>query len=276
MFTRSWSVATFTFVLLSCGSETATSPVAPQDPLLQDGGSPRGQANLQVYGTDVVGCWANVSVMHEGVPIHDASVLVNGQEIPAVPWTADGLYSGPLQPELSAGQAVSLEVTSGRSTVTGSGTIPERPVLTSPPMAATLSPGQDIVVTWTIPAEPDYFVVSADWSCGTSCGTGVRFDAARSTRTFTIPASAVPADKDILLRVFAYNDGTLGGDYTPYDPYPGMNIRADSSGVTVSYSSSDALCQGAGYCMDVGASCLASCQCCTGLCLSGKCEWQAP
>lgn len=186
---------------------------------------------LQVFGTDIAAYGATVAVMHAGEAVDDAAVWVNGELIPLAP--TPGHYSGSFANALSPGQTISLEVRTVGSTVTGSGTIPEAPGLTSPLAGATFSPGEDVVVTWTAATEPDYFEVIANWSCGPWCGTGTSFVAAAAARAFTIPASSLPSG-DVEFSVFAYNDGTLGGDYTPYLPYPGMNIRAESQRVTVS------------------------------------------
>ncbi len=238
---RRWFVAAFPFVLavLACGSGQSQSAVPAS--AVEVSGFPGNQAHprLQVYGADIGRTWANVSVLQDGVPVNDASVVVNGEVIPSATAEA-GFYSGPLASALSTGDRVLIEVTRGPSVVTGKGAMPDEPVLTSPSPGATFAPGEDVVVTWTSPVEPeyypDYFVVSATWSCGTGCGTGVRFDVDRAARSFTIPAGALPSGKDVVLRVFAYDDGKLRRNYEPYAPYPGMNIRADSDPVTVTVS----------------------------------------
>ena len=189
-------------------------------------------ARLEVRGQDIGASGASVYVTQNGQGIDDAEVAVNGQVIPAVP-RAGGWYLADFVAPVWAGDPVSLEVTRGGLRVTGLGTLPDAPFLTSPVNGTGLLPGQDVVVTWTSPTDPDYFEVNAHWPCGPSCGTGTSFTVAGSARTFAIPPEALPTGS-IQLSVFAYDDGTLGGDYAPYLPYPGMNIRAESGQVTVS------------------------------------------
>jgi hypothetical protein len=232
---RSGFVAALSIVvaLLACGSETdPRSDAASLEALVGLAPGSPNHPRLEVYGCDIGAGWANVCVRQEGVPVNDASVSVNGQDLPRF-LSEDGAYSGSLPSRLAAGEKVFLEVTRGRSTVFGRGTIPGSPVLTSPAAGTTLASSEDIVVTWTSPSEPDYFTVWAQWSCGAGCGTGKSFDAARTARTLTIPASSLPSGQDVVLTVFAYNDGKLHRNYAPYAPYPGMNIRAESNQVDV-------------------------------------------
>lgn len=187
---------------------------------------------LQVSGNDIVSSWANVSLWRDGVAVADATVVVNGTLIPPVALEA-GRYSGALPAVLPAGEPIVLEVTSGDSRVTGVGKIPYTPVLTAAYTAAAIASDGDIAVTWTSPSDPDYFTVSAEWSCGPSCGAGTGFETAGSARALTIPAASLPSGVEISLIVFAYVDGTFSGDYRPYVPYPGMNIRNESNPVTI-------------------------------------------
>ncbi len=64
-------------------------------------------------------------------------------------------------------------------------------------------------------------------------GPGTGFETAGSARALTIPAASLPSGVEISLIVFAYVDGTFSGDYRPYVPYPGMNIRNESNPVTI-------------------------------------------
>jgi hypothetical protein len=187
---------------------------------------------LQVRGQDMGGYWENIIVARNNTPIDDAVVVVNGQVIPHSP-AARGLYVGTLQAPLSPGDAVVLDVTSGAIQVRGVGMLPHAPVLTAPSSGAVVRQGQDVVVTWASPSDPEYFEVSANWSCGALCGTGTSFGAAGQARTLRIPAGSIPVLGPVDLQVFAYDDGAFSGDYSPYLPYPGMNIRAESNTVTV-------------------------------------------
>ena len=191
------------------------------------------RAVLEVWGRDMGAYDEFVSVQQAGIPLSDATVTVNG-----VPLTyavgsyvgsyEDGYYSGALASVLANGQLITLEVTRGASIVTAIGSIPETPLVTAPQDGATFGVSDDIPVSWTATTDPDRFAVIAEWSCGTGCGTGTRFDVPGAARTFTIRASGIPSGQTIVLQVFAYNDGTFSGDYALHAPYPGMNIRASS------------------------------------------------
>lgn len=191
--------------------------------------------SLQVYGRDMGPYWQNVSILQGGVSVNDAMVRVNGQLMTHPDGGyEDGYYSGHLTNPVSTGGTIVLEVTRATSTVTAIGTVPEPPFLTAPSDGATFSPSDDITVTWTSSTQPDRFFVNAQWSCGTSCGTGTRYPAPGSARTLTIPASSLPPGQSITLSVFAYSDGRFSGDdYEPYAEYPGMNIRGEWNRVTV-------------------------------------------
>jgi hypothetical protein len=209
-------------VLAACGNESPNDlPVGKAHPL------------IRVYGTDMGGVFENVGVLREdGTAIPDAIVEVNGEPLGVS--TVNGLYYyGTLSVARSAGQTIALRVTAEGATVTGTGIVPEEPVLLAPADGATLPPGADVSVSWTSSATPDRFEVWAMWPCGPSCGAGRSFVASGSSRAFTIPGDAIPSG-DVTIAVFAYEDGALAGDYLPFASYPGMNIRAESSDVVVS------------------------------------------
>ncbi len=200
-------------LMLACGSEQA----------------PR----IKVYGSDMGGLYENVHVLRsDGTGIREASVQVEGIAL-TTSTTEFGYYSGRLSTPRVAGQTISVTVIAEGATVTGSGTVPEAPVLISPVDGETLSTGADVAVSWTSSTDPNRFLVSAQWSCGPVCGTGQRFAAAGSGRSLIIPGGSIPSGA-ISIRVFAYNDGALAGDYVSFPQYPGMNIRADSNTATVS------------------------------------------
>lgn len=180
---------------------------------------------LQVWGADMGSGWVNLHVAVAGDEVGDADVRINGQVIPFLP--ALGSYSAELDALVPAGERLSLEVTRGGATVTGTGLVPEAPVLTAPSTGEYRSSGQDLLVTWTSETSPDEFHVIAKWSCGPSCGTGTLFQAPGTSRSLTIPAGSLPAG-EVELVVFAYDDGELTGDYEPHEAYPGMNIRSES------------------------------------------------
>jgi hypothetical protein len=128
------------------------------------GGSKGNPPLLRVYGSDMSDYYENVYVdSYEGVAIVDAQVTVNGT---TMPYNSDlSLYNGTLNSTVPVGGSITLEVTSGASTVTATGTIPEPPVLTTPSNNATFKSTDNITVTWTSSTNPDYFDVSAGYSC---------------------------------------------------------------------------------------------------------------
>ena len=191
-------------------------------------GSSDSRSKLQVRGTDISAGAANVDVQRAGQVVEDAVVRVNGDVVPFA--SATGIYPGSLSSAFSPGDTVLLEVESAGAKVTGTGLLPEPPVLTSPASGAYFSSRDDVVVSWTSATSPDSFTVAATWSCKPLCGTGSTFEAPGSARSLTIPAGSLPLG-DIGLSVFACNDGVLSGDYEPAGSHPGMNIRSGSLGI---------------------------------------------
>lgn len=183
---------------------------------------------LEVRGSDLSGTYVHLDVMVGGQPVEDARVEIDGQVIPFV----GDRYSGELATPVDAGGTLSLEVSRGGLTVSGSGRVPEAPAVTAPDSGTYVSSGEDLVVRWTSATSPDTFVVFAQWSCGHDCGTGASFEAPGSARTLTLPAGALPVGP-VELTVYAYNDGQLTGDYAPPSSYAGMNIRGESQGVAL-------------------------------------------
>ncbi len=217
------------------------------------GGTSTPAPALQVQGQDIAPGYANVIVTQDGIPVGDAAVTVNGQAIPVAAAT-EGRYYGtyPLDPRWdpaagardSTGQPVKLVVKRGPSLVTATATIPEAPVVTSPIDGSSVAPDGSISVTWTSARSPDRFEVSVEWICGPACGgagVGVPFRASGSSRSLTIPGSALPygtgpfdiSGQDLAVTVFAYEDGAFAGDYEPATLRPGMNLRQQSMPVTV-------------------------------------------
>jgi len=192
-------------------------------------------AVLQVRGTDIGAGWANVQVVRGGVAVAGARVVVNGVALEPSPHEV-GVYSGQLPALLAPGDAVSLEVTSGDAagipahalTVTGTGHLPDAPFILAAYTSAAVASDGDIVVTWTSPSDPDYFVAWATWWSGS-----LRLQAPGSARMLTIPKGALPPGADVSVAVFAYDDGTMEGDYAPFGEDPGMNVRAESGQLAV-------------------------------------------
>jgi len=191
-------------------------------------------ALLQVYGRDMGSLYENVSIRMGGAFVGDAEVKVNGNTLAYRSSAQDGYYYGTLPGQVPAAGSLVLQVRKGDATVTGNGIVPEAPGLTSPADGTTFGASEDIVVTWTSSTNPNRFSVNAQWSCGTQCGTGRSYATPGNTRTFTIPARDLPAGQ-IMLSVFAYNDGVFSGDYVPYPAYAGMNIRAEQKTITISH-----------------------------------------
>jgi hypothetical protein len=213
-FGASRRVAAVAALIAAVGCTSSSSSEPPPPP------------TLQVYGRDIVGGWANVEVLRGGVGA-DARVVVNGAVLERSA-RDPGLYSGPLPAQLAPGDAVSLEVTSGKLRVTGTGALPDPPFILAAYTSAPVASDGDIMVTWTSPTDPDSFEVYASCRLG-----GWRFAAPGSSRLLTIPKYELPPGESVGVSVRAYDDGTMEGDYAPFPDSPGMNISSESGLIAV-------------------------------------------
>jgi hypothetical protein len=206
-------------LLAACGSHEA--PPAPA---------------LEVWGHMGSGR-QSIGVWQDGVEVADAWVEVDGQQLYSV-CAGCGWYEGTPLPSPVTGDVLSLRVTHGPSVVTGSGALPEAPLLTSPAGGGTYVPSDAIPVEWTISRQPDRFEVHARWTCG-NVSTTYAFHAGGWERALTIPANAFMlcfSPVTLVLSALAVNDGSLVGDYVPYTGgrgLPGMNIAAESNWATL-------------------------------------------
>jgi hypothetical protein len=193
------------------------------------------RAVLQVRGTAITRDAANVEVLHGGQLVDDATVLLNGQAASFRP--SLGVYALQWPSTLTTGSTVALEVSGVGASVSGTGVLPEPPVLTAPVAGTLLAPGSDLAVAWASASSPDGFSVDLQWSCGPSCGAGRSFVAPGSARDLTVPAASLPSG-EFTVFVSAINDGVLTGDYDPFTTDvvlgPGMNIVSSSARVVVS------------------------------------------
>ncbi len=213
-------VAAGVLLLVACGSHEAAPAPA-----------------LEVWG-HMGSNRQSVGVWQGGAEVPDALVEVDGQQLYSV-CAGCGSYEGSLNPSLVTGDVVSLRVARGPSVVTGSGVLPEPPVLTSPADGGTYSASEAIPVAWAISRQPDRFEVDAQYHCSNTSAT-YAFDANGATRALTIPTNAFSlcgsGPVTLVLSVLAVNDGSLGGDYVPYSGgrgQPGMNIAAESNRATL-------------------------------------------
>ena len=193
---------------------------------------------LEVSCEDIGAGWANVRVRDlSGWGLDDAKVVVNSAEL--APSSEPGRYFGPFEPSAGSGREVQLRVNRCDEEVTGVGTLPLAPTLTAPAEGGDLPASGDVTVEWTAPEEPAYFMVSLSWSCGFQCGTGKKFRVPATARALTIPGASLPYGSgthdlkgDLLVRVFAYEEGVLQGDLVSR-PSAGMKLRAESNDAVV-------------------------------------------
>jgi hypothetical protein len=166
-----------------------------------DNGGPSGETLLVAAS---MGAQNQTVVLTNGGAVEDgATVTVNGTAATEAP---AGTYNVTLAAPVVAGDALTLDVTSGTASIDGAGTLPESAVITAPANAAVIASGGEVVVTWTAATDPDRWVVDATGP------TVESYDVADgAARTFTIAAGEL-ADADWVIRVRAYNDADLVGD----------------------------------------------------------------
>lgn len=209
------------FMLLAACSQT-DAPVGVLDDAKL---TPYLGAEYLVLGQDMGRRYQNARVLLDDENQEDLAVKVNGTKIPFTDVGYPG-YHGRLPAVLNAGDTLHLEVLTPKGLIAAHDVVPEAPTMTEPIAGTILDVAKPIEVHWTSESEPDRFMVWASWSCGERCGTGTRFDAEASARSFIIPANELPADTTITMGVFAYNDGseTFTG---PAKEGSKMSIRAE-------------------------------------------------
>jgi hypothetical protein len=188
----------FTVRAITGSGEGETSPESSSRPVVC--------SRYLVRGTDMGAQSQNIALTRASAPLSSATARVNGTTIPFSAST--NLFQGNLPAAVAVGTLLELVTNDGDCVVYARDTLPERPVVTAPAAAASVSSTAALPVTWTSASNPDRFVVSATWLEGAG-GTGWRSaDIAATERSFSIPAGTLPADKSVKIRVYAYNDGT--------------------------------------------------------------------
>ena len=169
-------------------------------------GGPLVCARYPVQGTDMGAQSQNVRVGGA------ATVTVNGVNLGL---SGGGVYQGTLPAPVAVGAPLNLLTRVGECLVFASDVVPEVPALTAPAAGSSLAASAALPVAWTSASSPQRFVVSATWVTG-GAGTGWRSgDLPGATRSFSIPAGTLPAGQTVKVRVYAYNDGTFVGSFTP-------------------------------------------------------------
>lgn len=178
-----------------------------------------------IVGSDMGAFYQNVWVYRKGLGVTGATVTVNGTVLSDM---SEGRYYGILPVMLAAGDALTLEVTVGTVTVTGTDVIPHRPSVTAPADGSSFSSSETIPVAWDIAVSAQRYVIWACWNSGANCRSYAVADG--EARSHAIPASELEVGPDVTIDVLAYNDGIFSG---PYLPNSLMRINAQSDPTTV-------------------------------------------
>lgn len=206
-----WPLAAL-LVVAGCDSD----PAQPGD---DDDDDPPSTLLIRVQGTSMGPLEQNVRLYEGDLPLAGATVTVNGV---ALNETDTGYYQGRLPALLDAGAEVRLRVESQGRVVEGVGSIPDRPVLTTPVEGSYLDRSGEVAFGWTSSSNPDLFRLSLGWTAGTvSSSTGM--EAAGSVREAMVSPSEVPEEVDaVYATVTPYNRGSFTG---PADSQSDMSIR---------------------------------------------------
>jgi len=120
-----------------------------------------------------------------------ATVTVNGVSVPR---TGPGLHSGAFALP-AAGQPVTVVVSAGGLTATGTSVVPQLPTMTAPLAGTTFPLGSTLRMTWTSPVpDPDRNLVS--FGCGPTfgpCPNGSAFSVPGANHEVTSPAGFFPS-----------------------------------------------------------------------------------
>lgn len=196
----------YDFRVVALGEAKLAASLSP----MPASGGPLVCARYPVQGTDMGVQSQNVRV--GGAATVPVTVTVNGTTLAA---SGGGLYQGTLPAPVAVGAPLNLLTRVGECLVFASDVVPEAPALTAPAAGSSLAASAALPVAWTSASSPQRFVVSATWVTG-GAGTGWRSgDLPGATRSFSIPAGTLPAGQTVKVRVYAYNDGTFVGSFTP-------------------------------------------------------------
>jgi len=178
------------------------------------------QGMYLVTGSDMGPRYNHVQIWGSGVAVSDAVVTVNGTPLP---WTGS-IYSADLGTTVPAGDTLTLTIEVGGETIVGKDAVPEAPPVTGPADGSSFTPLDPVQVTWASSTDPDRFLVNT--YCPDDCDQQ-EWEVPGDQRSFEIAAGVLPVNVGVVLRVYAYNDGSFTG---PADPASAMNIRAATGG----------------------------------------------
>jgi hypothetical protein len=161
-----------------------------------------------VQGADMSGAAQNVRVRKNGTLTAGLTVTVNGT---ALTDAGGGSYNGFVNPTVAAGGAVSVQVTNGTVTATGTGTVPEKPVITG---AAHTTMGAPVTITWTSATTPDSFSVALNYHLGDNSSAAVFTRLPGSARSVVLQTTDILAGGVVFsVGVDAYNHGLFSGAF---------------------------------------------------------------
>lgn len=200
------------FLALAACSEKSTGP-DPNPPADE----------LTILGSVMGGNYQNLSIYRGTEPVNNATVTVNGTNIPS---NGPGRYYGKLSTPVAEGGALTLVVSDSDLEATGTATVPSIPEITS--VTGTVAGGLD--VRWSAATNPDSFQVSLNYTVN-NAGTAQRFMAPGGARQRSFTAAPLPANAtDLIVRVYSYNAGSFVGDATANSR---MNVRSQSGSTPV-------------------------------------------
>jgi alpha-tubulin suppressor-like RCC1 family protein/uncharacterized protein YjbI with pentapeptide repeats len=217
---------TFTVAAINgAGTGPASSPSSPFTPI----------APVTV-GTFAIGGAINdgyvvVRVDKNGASFSGATVtLVSGATTVTVPNIGGFTYSTNAFTLPASGQSVTVTVTDGVNTATGSATVPGRPTITAPTAGSSIPAASPLTVAWTLtPAAPDPVRFKVEGFCTLPCSSGSWKSEAATARSSTLGAGFFPAGTGVEMAVYAVNDLPLTGNVVTGSGLV-VNAKAPTSG----------------------------------------------
>ncbi len=162
----------------------------------------------KIEGTDMGGLAQNVRLTKSAANLTTATVtVITGSRtvLPFVP--SASIYQGNLPATVAVGAPIQILTDDDNCLVYSYDSRPESPVMTAP-AAGNVSSGAVLPVAWSSATNPDRFVVSATWRVGPEGESWTSADLPATARSVDIPAGTIPPNRAVVIRVFAYNDGT--------------------------------------------------------------------
>ena len=120
-----------------------------------------------------------------GTPVEDATVTVNGTNIPHF---GNGMYVTTLT-GISGGQSLSLSVSRGGDTITSTVAMPYTLTVTAP--LTTVPAANPIDITWTISQQPQYYDIEIDDAYTVAPGFPYEGEEVAPATQHTIPGSTL-------------------------------------------------------------------------------------